>query len=133
MWAVRLSYELPGQDVLVAQFLGEENVLQLATHLFETGPSPAFIFPIPVYVTTDLSYSAIYIIWENKSEFDTWYAVNGTEWEDLIAESNVYGAAQGVVFNRDYPPHEDYDWTTVSRPDMVLVEDIFQHLSNATM
>jgi hypothetical protein len=133
MWTVKLSYELPGQDVLVAQFLGEENVLQLATHLFESEPSPVFFFPIPVYVSTDFTYSEIFIAWENKAAFDIWYAAHGVEWEELLAESNAYGAQQGVMFKREYPPHEDYDWATVSRSDMVLLEDIFHHLSNAVI
>ena len=131
MWTVKLSYEQPGQDVLVAQFLGEENVLQLATHLFESEPSPAFLFP--VYVSADFTYSEIFIIWENKAGFDSWYAVHGVEWEELLAESNAYGAQQGVMFNREYPPYEDYDWIAVSRPDMELVEDLFQHLNNAAI
>jgi hypothetical protein len=133
MWTVKLSYTLPGQDVLVAQFLGEENVLQLASLMFEAEPSPVFILPVPIYVSPDLSHSAIFIVWENKSAFDTWYAVHGNDWEELLAESNAYGSGQGIVFERQFPPYEDYDWLAVSRPDMVLVEDIFMHLSNAKL
>jgi len=131
MWTVKLSYELTGQDVLVAQFLGEENVLQIAGHLFESEPSPALL--VTAYANADFTYSEIFIVWENNAAFDTWYAVHGVDWEELLAESNAYGAQQGVIFKREYPPYEDYDWLTVTRGDMELVEDLFQHLNNAVI
>lgn len=133
MWTVRLSYSLPGQDVVVAQFLGEENVIQLAVHLFESEPCPVQIFPLPMYVTEDYSKAYVYLFWENKEAFDTWYSVNGEDWEALLAESNAYGAQQGIVFERTFPPHEDYDWSNDSPTDLVVLEDVFQHLSNAQL
>jgi hypothetical protein len=131
MWSVKLSYSLPGQDVLVAQFLGEENVLQLAAYLFESEPDP-IPFPILIYMSEDKSKSDIFITWANQAAFDNWYSVHGDEWEALLNESNAYGAGQGIQFNREYPPYEDYDWATVAPPDMILVDDLFVHLSNAT-
>lgn len=133
MWSVKLSYSLPGQDVLVAQFLGEENVLQLATYLFESEPDPVFIHPIACYINGDASRAEFYIHWESQEAFNNWYAVHGEDWEALIAESNAYGAEQGVVFERSYPPHEDYDWSNDSSSDMQLVSDVFLHLSNAKL
>jgi len=130
MWTVKLSYSLPGQDVLVAQFLGEENVLQLATYLFDSEPDP-LPFPVQIFVSEDLSESAMYLTWASQATFDNWYSVHGNDWEALLTESNAYGAEQGIVFERQYPPYEDYDWASNSPSNMILVQDIFSHLENA--
>jgi len=130
MWTVKLSYSLPGQDVLVAQFLGEENVLQLAAYLFDSEPDP-LPFPIQIFVSEDLSKADMYLTWGSQAAFDSWYSVHGSDWEALLTESNAYGSEQGIVFERHFPAHEDFDWASNPTPNMVLVEDIFAHLGNA--
>jgi hypothetical protein len=123
MWTVKLSYSLPGQDVLATQFLGEENLLHLGCNLFDSESRNFF------YINSDLSYSEVYIVWEDKLAFDNWYAVHGDDWESLSTELNAHGSEKGVVFERKFPPYEDYDWAIESRPDMIQIENIFHHLS----
>jgi hypothetical protein len=129
MWTVRLSYSLPGQNVLVSQFQGEENVLLLAVELFLSDPSPIVNVFIPIYVSEDSSRSDFFITWNSQQDFDAWYAVHGEVWDELLSESNAHGAEKGVVFERKYPPHEDYDWNTEAPSDMVQIDDIFAYLS----
>lgn len=132
MWSVRLSYSLPGQDVLVAQFLGEENTLLLAVDLLLSDPGAIDNVPIPLYVTEDLSRADFYITWRSQQDFNNWFAVHGPAWDELLAESNAHGIEKGIVFERKYPPHEDYDWTVEGPANSILVADIFDHLNQAT-
>jgi hypothetical protein len=116
MWTVKLSYSLPGQDVLVAQFLGEENVLQLAAYLFDSEPDP-LPFPIQIFVSEDLSKADMYLTWGSQAAFDSWYSVHGSDWEALLTESNAYGSEQGIFINitRSSKIHKIYTITILPK------------------
>jgi hypothetical protein len=132
MWTIRATYQAPeGQDVLVSQFLGGENIIQLASLLYASGDSPQAAADL--FITPDRSRAEWFLHWMSHEQYLNWYAEYGTECDQLLADSQYYGRSQGVTYTRDQPPHEDYDWELVAPPGMIRVEDIFLYLSNATL
>ena len=133
MWTIKVTYQSPpGQDVLVSQFLGGENILQLAGLLYNSDPSP--ILGINVYITDSRDQAEFFIYWASQTDYDTWYAVHKEECDQLVEDARAYGASQGVTYTRSQPPHEDYDWSNeVPIEQLYPVDDVFLYLSNATL
>ena len=82
MWAIRMTYSLPGQDVLSKYMNGLENIFELAGSIYVS--EPGAIDSWVVYVSDDLSYAETYLRWPSQAAWLELEAVYGEDWREMM-------------------------------------------------